>query len=382
MSANEDLADSFLRHAVDLEKLSAAERRKALRILKRLEDDLVTLVAQGAGTDWTKARLRALLLQVRETIGSAYDDMREKIKDDLQELAKVEMSFAVDAANGAIGADLLTVEFDANLLRSIVGDVVIAGGPQDDWWERQAARTEQMFADTVRLGILSGNTTDDIVRAVRGNVMQGTIRRNVESLVRTGVASVASDARQQFYDQNEDVIGEVMQRSTLDSRTTVLCMAYSGKRWGLPDYEPVGHTLPFVNDGGSPNGTPRHFNCRSVIIPVVPMFDTLGARVEGKKDTARAERTFRRKLREQGMDDEEIARAQMNAQASMDGYVPEDLDYESWLDTQPEDVQVEALGRKRWQMWNDGKLNFSQLVGQDGQPLTIADLKKRIGEAA
>jgi hypothetical protein len=378
-SANEDLVDSFVRHAVDLERLSAGERRKALRILKKLEDDLVGLIAQGAGTTWSKARMRALLLQVRETIGSAYDTMRAKIQKDLQDIAKLELTFTTDAANKAIGADLLTVEFDSGLLRSVVGDAVIAGGPMSDWWERQAAKTEQMFADTTRMGILSGDSTDDIVRTLRNDVMSGTIKRNVEALVTTSIASVAADAKQEFYEQNEDVIDAVMQRSTLDSRTTLICQAYSAKRWSLPDYEPIDHNLPFINDGGSPAGCPRHWRCRSVIVPVIGAFDTLGARM-GKKDTARAERAFHKKLKEQDFTDREIAKAQMNAQASMSGYVPEDLDYQAWLETQPENVQIEALGPRRWKMWKDGKITtFSQLIDQNGNSLTLDELKRKLG---
>jgi hypothetical protein len=382
MAANEEIANSFIRHAVDLERFGTTERRKALRLLKTLEDDLVTLVAQGAGTDWTKARLRALLLQVQDTIGSAYEKMREKIVADMQSLAEVEMSFAADAANGAIGADITTVEFDANLLRAVVSEAVIQGGPQADWWDRQANKTEQLFGDTVRLGILSGDTTDTIVRTLRRNVMQGSIRRNVEALVRTSVASVAADARQQFYDQNEDVIEAVQQHSTLDARTTLICMAYSGKRWSLPDYEPIDHNLPFINEGGSPNGTPRHWNCRSVIVPVVLAFDQLGSRM-GKKDTARAERSFEKKLKTMGMDDEEIARARMGAQASMTGTVPETWTYEDWLEAQPEEVQRQALGARRWERWRDGRIKtFSELVDQSGNPLTLKELAGGENEAA
>jgi hypothetical protein len=381
MGANDSIVNEFIRHAVDLQRLGATERRRAIRILKQLEDDLVAMLARGTGTPWTKARMRTLLLQVRETIGSAYDKMRAKIEGDLRKIAELEMSFAVDAVNGAIGADVATVEFDASMLKSVVGDALIEGGPQEEWWSRQARKTEQMFADTARKGVLSGSTTDQIVRDLRKNVFQNTLRRNVEALVQTGIASVVEEAHVELYEQNQDIISEVQQHSTLDSRTTLTCMAYSGKRWRLPDYEPVGHSLPFINDGGSATGCPRHWRCRSVIVPVVPMFDQLGSRM-GKKDSARAERAFDRKLKGMGMSDDEVARAQMSAQASMDGYISEDASYEQWLKDQPEDVQIESLGRRRWQMWKDGKItSFSQLISQDGNPLTIAELRAKL-EAA
>lgn len=598
-SANQDLVDSFIRRAVNLERFNAGERRKIIKLLKSLEDDLVATLAKSSNlTDWNKARLRALLLQVRDTIRTAYKKMRGHVNDDLTDFAQSEVEWAAAAMNGAIGVDLVTVEFGADQLRSVVNDSMIEGGPQAEWWSRQAQATENAFIDTVRKGIVSGDTTDKIASALRHDIFSGTIRRNVEAIVRSSIASVSNDAREALFEQNQDVIGWVQQHSTLDGRTcfagntrirlasgetkpisqikvgdkvisgngkirhvrglkvaiasnwcalttntgdkifctathpfwtaeetwaeagqirrgqllgrrmlgmrqsvhsteerrshpeilqpemredssprddlskvqkvqeeiqnaalfqenprllwppvlpgseegnmagapatidarpgfagdgktasrvdhspvpvatdyatvesietfdrpdfcydieveedhtylvgsglivhnTKICIAYSGKRWRLPDYEPIGHRLPYNN------GCPRHWNCRSTIVPGLPAFAQLGDPM-GKKDSARAEKLFRSRLRDQGMDDQTIKRAMMRAQASMDGYVPEDLDYSSWLKTKSEEFQKKVLGPARWQMWKDGKITLTELVSGEGDPLTIDQLK-------
>ena len=59
---------------------------------------------------------------------------------------------------------------------------------------------------------------------------------------------------------------------------------------------------------------------------------------------------------------------------SFDGKVPESTTYEEWLDRQPESVQIEALGRSKWELWSKGKLNFRQLVDQSGNPLSTEAL--------
>jgi SPP1 gp7 family putative phage head morphogenesis protein len=374
-SANESLRDVFVKHAVDLEKLKVGERRKAIQLLKSLEDDLVALLAKHSGSNWSQARMRALLQQVRETISSAYADFQEKINKDLESIADLEANFAVDAVNSAIAGpsvDVVSVEFSPALLKAAVSNALVEGAPSQEWWSRQTAKTFQLFADTVRKGVISGTTTDDMVSTLRNGVFQNVLRRNVDAITRTSVAAVADEARSQVFEQNDDIISEVMQHSTLDSRTTKICMAYSGKRWRLPDYEPVDHDLPYNN------GCPRHWNCRSVIVPVVPMFDVLGSRDGIRQDNARAERSFRQKLKEQGMDTETADRAVMGAQSSMDGYIPEDLDYEEWLRSKPEDFQIEVLGPGRWKLWNEGKLTFSELVDQSGDPLSLAELQKRV----
>ncbi len=216
--------------------------------------------------------------------------------------------------------------------------------------------------------MLGGQTTDDIARKLRHDIFQGQLARNVSALVRTSVASVSDQARSLLYEQNDDVISEVMQHSTLDSRTTPICMAYSGKRWSLPDYEPVGHDLPYNN------GVPRHWGCRSTIVPVVAAFSEMGG---GSPSSARAERIFRKKAREAGLKSSEVDRAMRHAQASMDGYVPESLDYEAWLETKPVEFQKEMLGPSKYALWNAGKISFSDLVDQSGDPLTVEELRKR-----
>lgn len=260
-SANDDVVQSFIRHAVDLEKFKSGERNRALKLLKDLEDDVVALLARNSGSQWSKARLRALLIQVRETIATAYGDIQDKITKDLEAAAAIEADFVVDAINGAIGVDVITVEFGAAQLKASVSDALIEGEPQAEWWSRQAKKTENMFADTVRKGIVSGDTLDDMVSTLRKGPFQGTLRRNVEALVRTSTASVMDEARDIVFHQNLDVISELQQHSTLDARTTQICMAYSGKRWKADTYEPVGHNLPYRD------GCPRHWGCRGVIVP-------------------------------------------------------------------------------------------------------------------
>lgn len=368
-NANDGLVDSFIVRAVNLEKFKAGERQKSLSLLKDLEDDIVADLARFTGSAWTKARLQSLLAQVRTTIATAYTKLQKHLTSDLTELAGSETNFAANALNTAVGVDIISVEFSAAQLKAVVGDSVIEGGPQAEWWSRQAASTEQMFMDTVRKGILGGNPTDTIISQLRNKVFQGTLTRNVEALVRTSVASVADEARSSVFEQNADIIGWVQQHSTLDSRTTVICMAYSGKRWKLPNYEPIGHDMPYNT------GCPRHWGCRSVMVPGLPMFDQLGDPF-AKKNPQRAQDLFESRLKEQGMNEGEIARAVPAAQASMDGSVPDDLNYEQWLKTKPEDFQKEVLGPAKWKLWDEGKITFSDLVSQEGDPLSVEQLQK------
>ncbi|HQM30601.1 MAG TPA: NUDIX hydrolase [Syntrophales bacterium] len=66
--------------------------------------------------------------------------------------------------------------------------------------------------------------------------------------------------------------------------------------------------------------------------------------------------------------------------ASMTGQVPAVLNYNEWLKTMPESVQIEALGQPRWELWKGGKITMADMVHQDGRPLSIAELEKKIAQ--
>ena len=369
MSANTIIAQAYLRHAIDLEKFKAAERNKALKLLKTLEQDLVVDLVRADVTAANRTRLTALLQQVRATIQSSYTDFRTDFESDLMQLAQLEGEFAAKAMNTGIGAQIFTVEWSAKTLKAIVGDAHIQGGPLREWWDRQAALAQQRVMDTIRLGVLRGDDTGTITSTLRTELFQGTLRRNTEALVRTSVASISNDARLQLFDENSDVVQFVQQHSTLDARTTPICMAYSGKLWKLPNYEPVGHDLPFNN------GVPRHWGCRSTIVPSFPAFGVLAG---GKSKQAEADKMFRSRLRDMDVPEPQIAAQIRNAQASMDGVVPESWDYEEWLSNQSKARQLDILGPGKYKLWQAGKLKLTDLVDQSGDPLTLEELKQNV----
>ncbi|WP_369010598.1 minor capsid protein, partial [Salmonella enterica] len=78
--------------------------------------------------------------------------------------------------------------------------------------------------------------------------------------MRTALAHVSNEARQQVYAQNDDIITKYEWVSTLDSRTSAVCRSRDGMTWE-------------IDKGPMP---PAHFGCRSTTAPVIsPEFDFL-----------------------------------------------------------------------------------------------------------
>jgi SPP1 gp7 family putative phage head morphogenesis protein len=233
-------------------------------------------------------------------------------------------------------------------LDSLVSSVLVQGAPSAEWWSRQAGDTAFRFAQEMRQGVAAGETNADLIGRVIGKkgspgIME-TSRRNAEALVRTSVLQASNDARLAVYKRNGDVLRGLMQISTLDDRTSDICIAYDGAMWNL-DGEPIdGTDLPFNG------GPPRHWNCRSVLSPVTKSWEDLGIKAKELSTGARA---------------------------ALDGEVPAETKFGDWLERRSEAEQDRILGTGKAELWRSGKISLSQLVDMRGKPLTLDQLESK-----
>jgi hypothetical protein len=195
-----------------------------------------------------------------------------------------------------------------------------------------------------------GETNQQIIKRIVGSPsvpgIMDTARANAASLVQTSVQTVANDARLATFKENSDLIKGVKQISTLDSHTSLICIAYSGGEWDL-DGNPInGTTLPFNG------GPPRHFNCRSVLVPITKTFRELGIPIDEPQPTTRA---------------------------STDGPVSAKTTFDDFLKRKGQAFQDEVLGKGRADLWRTGKMTLSQLVNGEGNPLTLEELRSKYG---
>jgi hypothetical protein len=173
-------------------------------------------------------------------------------------------------------------------------------------------------------------------------------RHNAAALVQTSVQTIANQARMDTFEASGDVIKGYRQLSTLDSHTTPTCVAYSGKEWDR-NKNPVGHSLPFVSPKGSPTGTPRHWNCRSVITPITKTFRELGLDIDEFKPSTRA---------------------------ASGGPVAATETFDQYLKRRGDKFADDLLGPGRAQLWRDKKITLTQLLDQSGHPLTLKELRR------
>lgn len=366
----DQIADDMRRHMLDILKVSRGSRNKVFSILKDLETEMVKRLAEeevGDGesglSNFQRERFGNLLSWSRDKIQETYAEINDLQADDMTEIADVEAKFAGASINKAVGVTLVTNQLSDEQVSSIASEVLIQGAPSKDWWDKQAKSVEGNFADEMRKGMMQGETLSQMVGRVRG--VQGLsgvtapgagvmtrARKNAEALVRTSALTVAANARREIYAANSDVIKGIQQLSTFDDRTTVICVAYSGAAWDL-DLQPIGNAPPYNG------GVPRHWGCRSVEIPILRSYAEI-------------------------LNDPDLPDPPEGKRASMDGEVAADKTFDEWLRDKEEEEPGFArnlLGAGKSELWKAGKITLQDLVGPNGEEMTLAQLREKEGLA-
>lgn len=246
-------------------------------------------------------------------------------------------------------------ELDAGTRAAIANNVLVEGARPITWWRKQSNDLHSKFMREMRTSLENGESTAQAATRITGGTIKGievpgimnTAKNNANTLARTAINKVTNEARIQSFEANDDIIKAMKQISTLDSRTSQICIAYDGQVWvnapGKDNHlEPVPpSTLPFNG------GPPRHFNCRSTLVPVLKSWEELGIPADELKPSTRA---------------------------SMDGQVPADTTFDDFLKGKTESFQNDILGPTKAKLWRQGKITLQQLVNFRGNPLTTEQL--------
>lgn len=374
MLKDDQIADELIARQITLFRFASGERGRILTILRQMEDDLVELLFYSGKplTDIGREDKARLLRQAQAVINEYYGTAGDQVGESLAGLAHLEAEAYAATLTTAFRSAIEPALPTEAVLRKLADNTLIQGAPSADWWKRQAGDASFRFRSAVVQGLAQSETNDQIIRRVRGSATGFTMvdgkrvysyaggvmdvaRHNAAALVQTSVAAVANAARHETMLANEDVVKGVRQVSTLDGHTTKTCVAYSGAAWSIPGFKPIApNTLPFVSPGGSTSGTPRHFNCRSITIPVT--------------------RTFR----ELGLDLPEFDPSSTTRSAH-GGPVAADLSFNAFLRRKPDAFADDLLGPGRAQLWRDRKITLQQLLDQNGRELSLAELRRLYG---
>lgn len=336
-----ELTDAIIRHALELQRLSAHEEAEAVAILRQLEDELRQLLATRQLSGAGRREIAELIKAAESAIEGRYAQVAGTV--DTQGIVMlvaertVEAMQLVEPTASAPSAERLT---------SLSREVLIDGSPAKAWWDKQAEDTAFKFASAVRRGVINGETQERIVARIAGREgFMEVSRRNARALVHSSIMTAANRARLETYRKNSKHIAGLRFLATLDSHTCVRCGALDGAQWNL-DGEPIrGTKQPF-------EAPPLHFACRCVLSPIAKSLNDVFPGIDAAIDAA-------------------------SQRASKDGPIAGTTTFADFLKRQSPEFVANTLGKKRADMFLRGKLTLTDLVSGTGRPLTLDQLKAR-----
>ena len=396
------------RNAIDLNRFSNGV---AKRIAVAYNDVVLDAVDQLRGIDELAApakaaRLRAILAQLKQSLEGWAGASTLSVVEDLQGLAVLQSEFVTNELRRALPVELReqirSIQISPQFAQSVATidpteinvvalsddlQAAVTGAPSTfqltatqgtavtlpngkvlaKSFRGLAESQADLFAKTVRNGLLTGESTNKIARRLKGRLRFGdfgplSVRQlaqaggeltavanhQVLTLVRTSINQVANETSQQVYKANQDVTKRYRYVATLDSSTSPICRSLDGREFKY-------------GKGPTP---PQHFNCRSTTVPIID-YSGLGISRPPQTKLRRPNTAFGPSRVRRG------------------DTVPSNQTYGEWLDKQPKEVQEDVLGESKLPYFKLLAKKFGptvairKFVSQDGSELTLEQLKRR-----
>lgn len=323
------LVDAVVNHRVGLNRYSTHVVRRILAQLNRTELDILARLVRTSNETVSGTRLEALLAEIRAIQTQGWAVVRERMGEAVADLAGAEAEFITGLVERMAGPAARPVPFATLPTQAHIVAAVQARPFQGrflrDWLAEAEEGAAKRVRETIRQGFIEGETTDQIVRRIRGTkaarYKDGILevnRRGAEAMVRTALTHTSAVATKESY----AMLGVERVRfvATLDHRTTLTCASLHNKVFPLEKF-------PWP---------PRHVNCRSTSIPVVDL---------------------------PGLES------------------PEAPSYNAWLRRQPASVQDDILGKAKGRLFRSGGLDVDRFVDNKGRTLTLDELRRRDASA-
>ena len=331
---NDDLAEAILSRELNINRFDADLRKRVSAVLDKMDNE-VLLKLKGDLTTWKRAYFNEQLREVRKVIDDYYTEVADMTAKDLAVLSESEASFLQNTVNELVDAEIFQSiskkEADGISLKALIQGALLAS-----WFAKLSADAYFRVSTQMRIGYGSGDKT--VIDKVESQLK--TNKSSTLTIVSNSIRTVASVAREEVYKKNSSVLKGKLYMAVLDNRTSIQCIAYDGSVYDM-DNKPIGkESLPYRE-------LPAHFNCRSMYIPILKSFKEIGL--------------------------QEIPKS---TRSSMDGQVPEDMNFKDFLEKKGKAFQDEVLGKGKAQLWRDGKITLQQLLDQSGNPIPLKELDK------
>lgn len=301
-----ELAEEIADHQMALVRLGEAWGQRIVdhlteadkQTLAYIREELAAIRFNPNTADAVK-KLDSIRTRISKIRMKAFVAAEKELRAEAPELIDNETKWAKHLLSELQGEDISAFRdiTDARAQRLLKNSVQI-NKTWDQWWTSTAAADVDRVANIVSGGLTQGMTIPQMVQLIAGTKaadytdgVLSTSRKHARNLARTLSCGIANQAKEAFYEENDDVVIAVEWLSTLDGRTCPVCAGLDRKRWKPDKLHPV---------------PPSHPSCRCVLIPVTDLTD-LGAdagRPRANADfDAEAKRYYEEKYPNKSFDD-------------------------------------------------------------------------------
>lgn len=346
-TVNEEILDQSLRHALFLQRLASNEAATILKFLEDLALPRIAAELADISDAETKARLRQIERTIREILKTSFQKTAAETNRRMVRLVKTEAQAGLNILETSVPVKINWNFPSPEQLKAIV-NTPIRGRLLDEFWKNLERGTQDRVIAEFRIAMLEGQSVTNMVRRIQGTRKAGytdgiwrTTKHEVTSFVRTAANHIANKAREELHAANDDIISHVLWVSTLDARTTEICASMDGKTFA-------------VGEGVRP---PLHYNCRSIVVPIVKSWKELGIDLAAPPPGTRAAKNY------------------TSLDKALDGSYPATTTYGDWLKKQPKDVQDAVLGKDKAELFRRGTVPLQSFSDQKGKLLSLKQLE-------
>lgn len=182
----------------------------------------------------SRSKLTALEREVRKAIKAPYTASMAELSKELEEFAidesKVSATFLEEASGKPITAPPAesVIKLAATEYMTLETAATAVSAPYQSFIAANADQMVKSVANQIAAGFSKNESNKEIVKRLR-SLFSGLLKNHAETLVRTGTAFYAQQARNAMRDDNMDIIEREVPIVTFDNRTSFTCMSLADR---------------------------------------------------------------------------------------------------------------------------------------------------------
>jgi SPP1 gp7 family putative phage head morphogenesis protein len=343
------IQDKILRNTLQIESFATSVSRDVAAMLAGAEESVLRKLQRARPEDvFKRQQLSQALSEIGGTLNNIEGDFSTILTDARRSVLEMEYS----AIQGPFLSEvpdaqkaLVQTRLPVNRLEALAKKP-LGGRTLEDWVSRTFGGLQKGLRTSLGSSLAQGESVQKAADRLRKEF--GLSRNRADVLARTSLLQSAADSREEFYDDNSDVIEGFQYLATLDIRTCEICAPDDGR------VEKTLAELPKLL---------RHPRCRCVIVPVTALSDLNEARPSVTKQE------FKKTNHKDGSTSTKSRVLEARSTTK---------NFNQFFNSQPDSWKREWLGDERFDLWKSGELTSLDQLSKGDRVLNVDQLRRKL----